>query len=668
MNANEPPTPEFTTVRRSIPWTPFAGALIGLAAALFLYDTSILTGDSEVWQSVAGDAGSGLAGFRFFVGEPWSWPPFRIQSLGSGTLVTITDSIPALAIIAKLARPLGISVEAWWGSWYALSLMLQGAAAVIAVRAFAVRSYALEIAAAVLAVFSPILLLRAAMHPTLMGQFVILLAFAVVGGLRHSAHPTRVAWAGILLILLCPLIHPYFLPMVAIIVIAGVAGEVVKGRFARRWMVGWSLATVASLTALALATGIFQRGLVPDKQGFTLHTALPLWPLIPQRSGLWPGESLVSHPYSFEGFNYLGAGVLLLAIVGFTRARRFVPQWLAHYQLVFLALFAFQLYAVSPVVALRDTTVWDLRHVPVVPFLGAAAAAAVLSVLRFAGMLRNLSSRGRRILWPGAMAFGGLFAATLVHEPIAWTSRRIALATALILGAVVIAACVQQVIALRGWRASGYVLSAVLATLGLAVGATPKVIDGVTSSLRASGRLAWALWYAVLVGAVVAASRTTRRAWVGALAVGCCALQIVDTSPLHSWADDNVIPTSDRVHYVQQLRDVIQVHSRVHLVPPLSCTLSSGAGFEGFRDVIIAASINLVPVDQQYAARSVAAPCADDYSIDPNTQVVTIAAAPITRDQLGAAPVGFSCGPLGALIICSAHDEALTAAGLAPVP
>ncbi len=654
--------------RRRFPWTPFAGALIGLVAALFLYDSKILTGDTQLWQSIGGDSGSGLAGFRYFVRESWSWPLFRIQSLPN-TLVTNTDSNAALAIIAKLARPFGVSVEAWWGGWYGLSLMLQGACAVIAVRAFGVRSYVLELAAAVLAVLSPILLFRGAIHPTLMGQFVILLAFAVVGGLRHSARPNRVAWGGTALILLAPLIHPYFLPIAAIIVVAAVAGEVVNGRFGRRWMARWSVATLAGLAVMALVTGIFQRNVVPDKQGFVHNTVLPLWPFIPQRSALWPGENLVTHPFTFEGFNYLGAGVLLFAIVGFFGARRLFPGWLAHYQLVVLALLSFQLYAVSPVVAIRQSTAWDLRALPVVPLLGGLAAAAVLLWLTFkSDVLRRVTLVQRRILWPVAIALGALVAAVLIHEPVARSSRRVALGTTLLVGAVVVAACFRWFVTLRTWRASGYTLAGALAAIALAAIGAPALIDSVTSSLRASGRLAWALWYAVLVGAVVAAARTTRRAWMGGFAAVCCVLQFADTAHLHSWANDSVTTSPDRVHYMQQLRDIIGAHTDVHLIPPLSCTIRDFAGLEGFRDVVIAASINLVPIDQQYSARSVAAPCSQSYPIDRNEQTVTIAAIPITRDQLTREPDGFACAPLGALVICSANGDALAAAGLQPLP
>ena len=626
---------------RRLPWTPFAGAAFGAAMALWFYDRTIVAGNPVLWRSTGGDAGSGLAAFRYYINEGWSWPPFEIQSLAGDSSIATTDSNAALALVAKLLHPLGLSAEDWWGAWFIGATALQGAAAVLAVRAFGVRNRVVELAAAVLAVFSPIMLFRA-FHPHLMGQFLVLLALAVVGHVVRGEKPLQAAWLGTALVLLGPLVHPYFLPMVAAVVGAAVLAEAVRGRIVLAQFALWAGTTGIALGALLLLTGQVQDNLVPDRQGFAQHSALLLWPIVPQRSGLWPGETWFRHPFSEEGFNYLGAGVAAVFVVGIVVLARRLPLLARRHQLLLVAISALSAYAISPRIVVTRGVVWDLRVRDLAPLLGLLiATAGVVAAMRYRW-------------WPAAVGIVvGVAAAYVANDASTGGDRRIVLAFTLLAAAMAVGLLVGLHQSLDAWRPAAVVVVGGLGAIALALFVRHTALENFTSSMRASGRLMWMAWYSVLISGLVGLARIRRQAVVASIAVVCCVLQIVDTSPLHHWGDEVLPPSAQRVEYLQQLQGLVAGHERVHLVPAFSCTLVDANGFDAFRDTVTVASILQIPVDVVYSARAIDEPCPEQLSIVDEPSVLTVAARPVTRARLGPIPQGFRCNEFGALLLCS---------------
>ena len=626
---------------KRLPWTPFAAAVFGGAMALWFYDRTIVAGNPQLWRSTGGDAGSGLAAFRYYINEGWSWPPFEIQSLAGDSSIATTDSNAALAVIAKLLHPLGLSAEDWWGAWFIGATALQGAAAVLAVRAFGVRNRVVELAAAVLAVFSPVMLFRA-FHPHLMGQFLVLLALAVVGHVVRDAHPLRAAGFGTALILLSPLVHPYFLPMVAAVVGAAVLAEAVRGRIALARFAVWAGTTGIALGALLLLTGQLQDNLVPDRQGFAQHSALLLWPVVPQRSGLWPGETWFRHPFSEEGFNYLGAGVVAVIVVGLVVLARRVPAVARRHQLLLVSIAALTAYAISPRIVVTRGVVWDLRSRDLAPLLALLImAGGVVAAIRYRW-------------WVAAVGVVmGVVAGYVANDASTGGDRRIVLAFTLLAGAMAVGLLVGLHRSLVAWRPAAAVVVSGLVVIALTLFVKHTALENLTSSMRASGRLMWMAWYSVLVFGLVGLARVRRPALVASIAVACCVLQIADTSPLHHWGDEVLPPSAQRVAYLQQLQDLVAGHERVHLVPALSCTLVDPGGFDGFRDTVSVASVLQIAVDVNYSARAIDEPCPEQLSIVDERSVLTVAARPVTLARLGPIPQGFRCNEFGALTLCS---------------
>src|SRR5208337_480763 len=149
---------------------------------------------------------------------------------------------------------------------------------------------------------------------------------------------------------------------------------------------------------LALA-GHFGKGTGTSASGdgfgyFSMNLLSPLWP---QRSGLFPGfYGLLTGPDGqYEGFNYLGAGVLLLVVVAVAASRRFIPLMLRQHLVLFVTLVYITMFAISNVVFIGS------HEVLYIPLPG---------VLQFvAGIFRSSG----RMFWPCAYALA-LFGLVLV--------------------------------------------------------------------------------------------------------------------------------------------------------------------------------------------------------------------------------------------------------------
>ena len=338
-------------------WLAYGLALLGgccLAASifparlLFAWDGASGTSLTDPMQHIVGQ--------RYFIADAWRWPLLTTKLLAGGTNIGLTDSIPIMALATKLLRGLLPPGFQTIFLWLAISYTVQPAAAVYAMRGAGERRLLPCLAAASVAGCMPVLFVRYG-HAALSGQFLILLAlgmyFRICAG-RHRAH-----WIGIpALLLLALLVHPYLMAMVAALLAA--APLTLLLRADRRWLAA----------AGRIAAGIGLTGIVAlllgygglERQGgygyFSMNLLQPFWP---GRSALFPGAGYAPGTTTqfFEGYNYLGAGGLLLACVALFRVRA-VPR---HAGLL-LACLVLAALAVSNHVMLGTKEIADLGDAP----------------------------------------------------------------------------------------------------------------------------------------------------------------------------------------------------------------------------------------------------------------------------------------------------------------
>lgn len=192
----------------SLVWTIIVALFLGGAEGIHLVSLESLS-RFPVFQ----DGIQAVAGQRYFLNDGWHWPFLDTKFLFApkGASVAMTDSTPLLLLLFKpfvSLLPVGFVP---YRLWLIFCFVMQAVSAVLALSAAGERRVLALIAGAVMALCMPFFLGRI-IHFSLMGQFLILLAFAFYFSLVQGKK-----WALILtpfFLGICLLIHPILMLLV----------------------------------------------------------------------------------------------------------------------------------------------------------------------------------------------------------------------------------------------------------------------------------------------------------------------------------------------------------------------------------------------------------------------------------------------------------------------
>jgi hypothetical protein len=324
-------------------------ALVGLILAAMIFTPAVLAGTGPFWSAPNyPDMQQHLSAARYFLHDSWRFPIFLTKLImpPDGVSVVFLDVNPLLALIAKLWFKLtGFTVN-YFGPWIALCYALQGAAFLYLCRSLGLRGLAPAIVCTVIALSVPEFLYRY-FHLNLLGQFLITFQlgfyFRAVRGGRHRA----MSWRALTLALTTILIHFYLFAMVAGIYAALLA----EYAFARRGEIRVVLAHCAifliGAAALLAASGYLHGD--SGSTGFGYFSMNILSPFVPQDSGVLPfmHDMIDGTGGQYEGFNYLGLGILALFVIALVLYRWDLKALAVRYRFLLLVLLAFTAFAVS---------------------------------------------------------------------------------------------------------------------------------------------------------------------------------------------------------------------------------------------------------------------------------------------------------------------------------
>jgi len=342
-----------------------AGALVGALFFLWVAGTRALH-PGEIGWLMRFDWPVHFFGWHFFRHEPWHWPPGLITTYYAplGTSIGFTDSIPLVAFALK---PFGAWLPATFqyiGAWLLLCFTLQGLFAAWLVSRWSPR-VSVQAAAAALFVMMPVLLIRIG-HPALCSHWLLLWAL-VVASREGPARARLPEWAAIGL--LGGLIHPYLAVMV--LALLGAIALTPSGVPVPRRLRSLAAALVATLAGW-WAAGLFSvsgaESLSTEGLG---HYSMNLLAPITQTgwSLFLPDLPRATTGQDFEGFQYLGLGVLLLLAVAIPTALVTRPEagaaardasWHGFGGPLFLVALAMAVFSLSPRVTFASHVVVDL--------------------------------------------------------------------------------------------------------------------------------------------------------------------------------------------------------------------------------------------------------------------------------------------------------------------
>jgi hypothetical protein len=376
-----------------------AGALVGALFFAWIAGTRALD-PREIGWLMRFDWPVHFFGWHFFRNEPWHWPPGLITSYNApvGTSIGFTDSVPLVALALKpFSAWLSMPFQ-YIGPWLLACFTLQGWCGAWLVAQWTPR-VSIQACGAALFVLMPTLLIRIG-HPALCAHWLLLWVLVVAA--RDGASRVRVLeWA--LIGLIAGLMQPYLAVMV-LGLLAAVAMTPAAVPLAKR---GSALAaSIVAMLAAWWSWGVFSLvgGDSLAEGGLGLYSMNVLAPITPSRWSMFlPELPVATQAQDFEGFQYLGLGVLLLlalAVALHLRARPTDPPGATARRRrgfgtpIFLAALAMAFFSLSPRVTLGSGVLFDVSG----PW------ADRLAVFRASG----------RFFWPLAYLLLGWALATLI--------------------------------------------------------------------------------------------------------------------------------------------------------------------------------------------------------------------------------------------------------------
>jgi hypothetical protein len=314
---------DWMVAQRPLPLLLTLSALIGLAGCLAQFDGGFLRGSAAFWRNPPGlDTAAALAGYEFFVRDAWRLPLFHVAQLGPphGAELIFTDSVPLLALIGRLIVRAGGGAVNLYGAWTVLCVAASGVSMSLLVAVLGARSLLAMLAATAIGLAMPALLARWG-HLALMAQFEVVLALALCLASRRSARPLALLRWAHPLGLLALWTHPYLLAMVGALALAGFGQAACDRRARPAAAARGAAALAAALAGIAALSGYFPGPSALGAFGYGYFSANLASLLTPQKSGLLAALGVRAGYVDatggqYEGFCYLGAGVLLLLWAG----------------------------------------------------------------------------------------------------------------------------------------------------------------------------------------------------------------------------------------------------------------------------------------------------------------------------------------------------------------
>jgi hypothetical protein len=301
---------------------------IGLSLVLWVFPRWALTGGLPPGAPPRPDFGKDVLGQLYFFSQSWSsgspgsFLIDRRLNAPWGASIAMTDSIPLLAVLAKLLRPVLPAFDQTISIYQAAAWVLQPVAAVFALRSAGERRWLPALAVAVLAVSMPTFLFRL-WHAALTGHCFLLAMLGLYLRIMRGSRPALACACALQVLLL--LVHPYLMFMGSALLVAAPLSLYLRGEPWRR-----TLLAVAASTGVMLLVGQLLGYWGAGSDGgfgyYSMNLVAPFWPTF---STLAPGIPFVHADGTggqADGYQYLGLGLLgLLAVsaVGW-------PAWWTH--------------------------------------------------------------------------------------------------------------------------------------------------------------------------------------------------------------------------------------------------------------------------------------------------------------------------------------------------
>lgn len=338
----------------------FIGAFIFISIYGFLpldvtYDHWLINGYVEP------DVTQHYAGWLAYRQSEWTFPIGKIDGLG-GTVTTYMDSIPLVAILFKILSPILPETFQYFGIYILFCFILQAVTSGLLINLFS-KDIIVTNLGVILFCYSPIMIERAFRHSALASHWLIVAMLYFYFKSRNEQ--TMSLWC-CLMPILCISIHPYYLPVLFGLMFASLIELAITDRKtiikSGTYLIGTLVATVIwgyIIGALGASSGFGGEG-----YGYYSMNLNAIVNPISHPGIVWSRffKVLPQTLGNYDGFNYLGAGVIALVVVSVVSViikRQILFLFLKKNAVLISLSFIFFCFAVSNVVTLNGKILFE---------------------------------------------------------------------------------------------------------------------------------------------------------------------------------------------------------------------------------------------------------------------------------------------------------------------
>ncbi|OHD10932.1 MAG: hypothetical protein A2086_16500 [Spirochaetes bacterium GWD1_27_9] len=285
---------------------------IGLCFFILIRGMNILNPSYIDWILDIQDSTFHFVGWHFFRNDGWQFPIGKISNYGYPiSAIAYTDSIPLFAIFFKIFSPILPTNFQYFGIWILTCYILQGIFGFLLMKQITNKSI-IQLIGTIIFVFSPPMLLRFQGHFALMGHWVLLASIWL-----YLKEKNNLLKEWFIIISVSLLIHPYLWIMVLGIFFA----YLFKRYFFQEKKYVFLFLNVVISLLLSLFI-MWQIGLFTinssnfSTEGYEWYSMNVTSLINPIDNGKWSNFLMTRQQGGgqYEGFNYLGFGMIILLI------------------------------------------------------------------------------------------------------------------------------------------------------------------------------------------------------------------------------------------------------------------------------------------------------------------------------------------------------------------
>ena len=329
--------------------------LLGAVLFILIYGPYVLNPFYDDWIFLTGerDMPQHYIGFCMYRTSPWQFPIGLVTTASAphDMSVIYTDAIPLFAFVGKLLDPVLPQIFQYLGIYGLISMMLTGGLGGLIIYEYTGEK-SLAVISSMFYSMSWILIYRMFYHTSLTSHWLILLAFYLWKRLKPEKDTARNC-----LVLFCfsaaaLLIHPYLWAMCGGIVAMSLAEYLMTSRDVKRTLLYGAVFCMTGLACLYVF-GAFTGGTKASLGSGSYEANLNTF-FNSMGYGLLPGLPVALLQY--EGFGYLGAGVLLLILIAAfaAAAGRTRPHMNRHRWMMLLTAVCFIIFSIIPEISLGE--------------------------------------------------------------------------------------------------------------------------------------------------------------------------------------------------------------------------------------------------------------------------------------------------------------------------